>query len=170
MAVIIVDQENDLEAVLSRLLTARASKSSRQAAREALQAANPGLDLAAIQPGMLLVVPALADARVAEDDLLAGPSDDVASQITDGLGRLRQALEAAAEAGQQELGDIGQLVTAAEVQRAAAGDSRLKDDLALLQESLEEDRRSIEERTPGWVRSIEEWSAQLDVLRGLRRR
>jgi hypothetical protein len=169
MQIIVVDQEKDLEAVASRILTAKVSKTAREQAIEAIRTANPGMDLTTIAPGTILVIPTLAGARTASGDVLGGSVDALTEQLKNSLDGLTQAVDVAAAADKAERAQTAAMLGSADLKRASATDDQLKSDLAALAKSLDEDAKGGEQQVAAVRESLDLWVADLDTLRNLGR-
>jgi len=169
MRIIVVGQEKDLEAVASRVLTAKVSKIAREQAIEAIRTANPGMDLSAIAPGTVLVIPTLPGARAASEDVLGGSLDALTGQLKSSLDGLAQAVDSVAAADRAERAQTLAMLGSADLKRASANDEQLKSDLAALAKSLDEDAKGGEQQVAAVHESLNLWIADLDTLRNLGR-
>src|SRR2546426_12797247 len=104
MAVIVVGTEKNFAALRPRLFSGKVSAAAVKETTEALAAANPDVDLQALQPGTILTVPDLPHVSVKGDVSL----DDTTKQMLEGL----------ANAGASALDEL--VATARKTERDAA--------------------------------------------------
>lgn len=165
MPIIVVEQEKDLDSVLARVLTARVSKAVRERAVAAVRAANPGIDFAAIRPGLVLRIPTLEGARANDGDALGGSIDELAGQLERGLAGLAGLVRAAELADKAEADGMAEVFRSADIKRAAAQDQQLKADLGELKKAMAEDARLSEQQAAAVREALPAWAADLGALR-----
>ncbi|MEU6164322.1 hypothetical protein [Streptomyces tanashiensis] len=166
MPIVVVEQEKTLAALTTRLLKARTAKAVKEKAAQAIRAANPALDLDHLQPGMVVVVPRLAEARAAEDD--DDPVDEFLDVLLSRVGRevveLLQAAESALEAEQAELATTAEILDDEDIEEAAQNDPMLQENLDSLRSSLESDAETAQRNTDILRDGAEQWHSDLDDL------
>ena len=167
MPIIVVDQEHDLDAVLARVLTSRASKAAREQAAAALRAANPGIDFTAITTGTVLVIPAFPAARAASGDVVGAALGELGDLLGRGVADLLRVVEQAAESDKVEREIVADVLGSPEIKRASARDPQLKSDIEALRQALDEDAELAEHHLVQVRESVDIWSADLAALRAL---
>lgn len=167
MPIVIVEQEQNVTALAARLLKARTSKAATERAVRAIREANPGLDLDRLRPGAVVVVPPLKEARTSAGDLVEPAVAEIVDQLKEALNTLADGARTALEADRAEREDTAKVFDSDEVNRAAEGDSVLRNALDVLSGTLNEDEDSAVRNTEILLNGIERWAQDLDDLSGL---
>jgi hypothetical protein len=164
MAVVVVNQEKNVSELATGLLLARASRTARTQTENAIRAANPGLDLDQLQPGQVLVVPDLPQARAGNVDHVENASTAVVEVLDAQLDELLVALHDA-QAGQATLVDESGAMLRPALRRFAR-DPEAKSILDELKKNLAARRRALAD-TSGVDDLVAAWKEQIDTLAGL---
>jgi hypothetical protein len=165
MPILVVGKEKSLAAVATRMLTARASKSAHADAVNALRAANPGIDHDRLQPGTVLVVPEVADARVKIEGAHDGSVTDLTEQVKAALAGLADAVDGHTERDSASRERTARAVGAAELKRAAARDPELRTRLAELGRTVKADAKSAAAEADALRATLRDWTAAVEAVR-----
>lgn len=167
MAVIVIDEETDERGLADRLLRSNASEASRTAAVRALRDANPGLDLAAVRPGTVVVVPDLhAGLRRppgSVEDGLDAATERVDAQLTGLVEVVRRGRELAEAAS----ADAAMAVADEEVRHAAERDEVVGAVVERLASNVERAEDRAAKADEALTAALTAWSEDLGELRGL---
>jgi len=161
MPFITVGKEKTLEAVATRMLTARASKSAHAEAVAALAAANPGVEM---KPGTVLVVPPLREGRVRVDGAHEGPVADLLARVDAAMDELSDAITAQAEADAAERQRTARLIASADLKQAAAKDATLRAQLSEIARAVKAETKAASGEPERWQGAIAQWRTQLGTL------
>lgn len=171
MPVIVVEEATDLPGLTDRLLRANTSAATREAAARALRDANPGVDLDALRPGTVVVVPELHGGLRRIGDVVGAGFDAATERVDTELAGLAAAFDsaeeraaAAREQAQAALADPG-------VKRALRGNEIRREVAARLKERVAEDEEQAARRreladavTAAWTEDLADlrrlWSAE----------
>ncbi|MFF7441753.1 hypothetical protein [Streptomyces sp. NPDC008122] len=164
MPIVVVEQEKTLAALTTRLLKARTAKAAKEKAAQAIREANPGLDLDHLRPGMIVVVPRLAEARDEDDDLVDQSLDLFLAEVRAEVDALLDATNDSLTSEKEELETTAKVLDAMEVQQAAQNDPVLQNNLESLRSSIEGDQEAATENTDTLLNGIEQWYTDLDDL------
>ncbi|MFC8272047.1 hypothetical protein ACFUJR_05765 [Streptomyces sp. NPDC057271] len=165
MPIVVVEQEKTLAALTTRLLKTRTSKAVKEKAAQVIREANPGLDLDHLRPGMVVVVPRLAELRGGDDDDLVDEGLDLfLAQIREEVDALLVAADAALKDEKAELETMAKVLDVMEVQQAAQNDPLLQENLQLLRSSIDADTTAAGDNTDILLNGIEQWYTDLDDL------
>ena len=166
----IVGDHADAHAISVAIIGTRFGDARRDAVIAALRRANPGIDLDRPRPGMILVVPPLAD------DVTDRAADPVDSSLDELLERSRdevmQLLAGADAAEERRRLDAKQsrtVLESADVRRLAGRMPQLKENMAAASRQLDADDAEAEQDAAALRESVERWLGELDALRQLRR-
>ncbi|MER7539687.1 hypothetical protein ABTX77_33645 [Streptomyces sp. NPDC097704] len=164
MPIVVVEQEKTLAALTTRLLKARTAKAAKEKAAQAIREANPGLDLDHLRPGMIVVVPRLAEARDEDDDLVDQSLDLFLAEVRAEVDTLLDATNDSLTSEKEELETTAKVLDVMEVQQAAQDDPVLQNNLESLRSSIEGDQEAATENTDTLLNGIEQWYTDLDDL------
>ncbi|MEU1229633.1 hypothetical protein [Streptomyces sp. NPDC005828] len=164
MPIVVVEQEKTLAALTTRLLKARTAKAAKEKAAQAIREANPGLDLDHLRPGMIVVVPRLAEARDEDDDLVDQSLDLFLAEVRAEVDTLLDAANSSLTSEKEELETTAKVLDVMEVQQAAQNDPVLQSNLESLRSSIEGDQEAATENTDTLLNGIEQWYTDLDDL------
>ncbi|MFD7234043.1 hypothetical protein ACFWAT_01925 [Streptomyces syringium] len=164
MPIVVVEQEQTVAALAARLVEATASEAAKERAAQAIREANPGLDLDRLRPGMMVVVPRLAEARDDVPDVVDGTLDAYFEQIHRELVTFIQTAQGALEADKAERAAAAEVLDAEEVQAAAHYDPVLRNNLEQVRRTLADDGRIAVEITESLITGTEQWFTDLDDL------
>ena len=167
----IVGDHADAHAISVAIIGTRFGGAKRDAVIAALRRANPGIDLDRPRPGMILVVPPLAD------DVTDRAADPVDSSLDELLERSRDEVmqllagaDAAEEQRRLEAKASRTLLESADVRRLAGRMPQLKENVAAASRQLDADDAEAEQDAAALRESAERWISELDALRQLRSR
>jgi hypothetical protein len=171
MPVIIVGSEKNFAALRPRLFRGRVATAAAREVEDAVAAANPHVDLTALQPGTILTVPDLPRVSVSGDVSL----DDTTKEALDGLTRsgaamLEQLVGAARQEERSAAAERKQLAKslgAKELDAAAQRDKALGADLAAVREALDAEEHEAKQRAAALDDARADWSAELQALQGI---
>lgn len=146
MRMLVIKQETDLQALSTRLLSARLSSGKAESAIESLRALNPHLDLQKLAAGTVLLVPDTPSFK-------ASASSSVAADVFDGFEQLvRSGLDAAAaklkagnEARAAQHADVAAVLKTSTVKRVIESDAELKQQLEAETKTFKEDQQRAAE-------------------------
>ncbi|WP_370417727.1 hypothetical protein AB8O64_03080 [Streptomyces sp. QH1-20] len=164
MPIVVVEQEKTVAALAARLVEATASEAAKEGAAQAIREANPGLDLDRLRPGMIVVVPRLAEARDDVPDVVDGTLDGYFEQIHRELVTFIQTAQSALEADKAERAAAAEVLDAEEVQAAAQYDPVLRNNLEQARRTLAADGQIAVEITESLINGTEQWFTDLDDL------
>ncbi|MBB4986726.1 MULTISPECIES: hypothetical protein [Streptomyces] len=164
MPIVVVEQEKTLAALTTRLLKARTAKAAKEKAAQAIREANPGLDLDHLRPGMIVVVPRLAEASDEDDDLVDQSLDLFLAEVRAEVDTLLDAANDSLASEKEELETTAKVLDVMEVQQAAQNDPVLQNNLESLRSSIEGDQEAAAENTDTLLNGIEQWYTDLDDL------
>ncbi|GGS90723.1 hypothetical protein GCM10010222_35420 [Streptomyces tanashiensis] len=165
MPIVVVAQEKTLAALTTRLLKTRTPKAVKEKAAQAIREANPGLDLVHLRPGMVVVVPRLADLRGGDhDDLVDESLDLFLAQVRGEVDALLEVADAALKDEKAELEQMAKVLDVMEVQQAAQNDPLLQENLQLLRSSIDDDVTAAGDNTDILLNGIEQWYTDIDDL------
>lgn len=167
----IVGDHADAHAISVAIIGTRFGDAKRDAVIAALRRANPGVDLDRPRPGMILIVPPLAD------DVTDRAADPVDSSLDELLERSRDEVmqllagaDAAEEQRRLEAKASRTLLESADVRRLAGRMPQLKENVAAASRQLDVDDAEAEQDAAALRESAERWIGELDALRQLRSR
>jgi hypothetical protein len=168
MRVFVVKSETNADDVRRRLLKPGVSAARAKTLEDSVRAANPHVDLDALRPGTVLIVPDHPD--LAPDDsgstALGGAGLSV-DQLTAALPRVAAVVERGAEAARQRGEDLRKALDAREVRRATETDERLRAEVDRLAEVVADEQR----RAEAWAAAVraqsDQWRAALNNLKQL---
>ncbi|MFG2328080.1 hypothetical protein ACGFMM_00495 [Streptomyces sp. NPDC048604] len=164
MPIVVVEQEKTVAALAARLVKARTSKAAKERAAQAIREANPGLDLEHLRPGMVVVVPRLAETRDDIPDVVKEALENLFEQIGTELTELINAARNAQEADDSEREETKEVLDAEKVQAAAQNDTKLQYNLDSVRTTLESDGTTNHEITDSLINGTEQWFTDLDDL------
>lgn len=169
MPIIVVTTEKSVVDLLRRVLKARTSKAATTRAEAALRDANRGVDLDALQPGDVVVVPEVEGARAETGDLL-GPLDDALVGARDALGGLVGAVaQAAAEAKEERARTTELLANEELISSAGRRDPQLKERIESVRRAMHEDGQAAVRHAADLDGAVPRWAEALESLRRLAR-
>jgi hypothetical protein len=171
MAVIVVGTEKNFAALRPRLFSGRVSTAAVKETNEALAAANPHVDLEALQPGTILTVPDLPHVKVEGDvslddttkQLLEGLANAGASALDDLMATARKAERAAAAERKQ----LATTLAGKDVDAAVRKDKTLGADVKAAQDAVDEEEKQAKERAAALDDARTDWDKELKALKGL---
>jgi predicted nucleic acid-binding Zn-ribbon protein len=171
MAVIIVGTEKNFAALRPRLFSGKVSTSAVKETTEALAAANPDVDLQALQPGTILTVPDLPHVSVKGDVSL----DDTTKQMLEGLANagasaLDELVATARTVERDAAAERKQLaaaLSAKELDAAVRTDKTLGADLKAAQSAVDDAEQQARARATALDEARADWSKELKALQGL---
>ncbi|MET9646996.1 hypothetical protein ACFZB6_25085 [Streptomyces syringium] len=164
MPIVVVEQEKTVAALAARLVESTAPEAAKERAAQAIREANPGLDLDHLRPGMIVVVPSLAEARDDVPDVVDGTLDGYFEQIHRELVTFIQTAQSALEADKAERAAAAEVLDAEEVQAAAQYDPVLRNNLEQARRTLADDGQIAVELTESLINGTEQWFTDLDDL------
>ena len=168
MPVIVVGAEKNLAALRSRLFSGRVSNHVVHDVTEAIAAANPHVDLKALQPGTVLTVP--DHPRVAvQGDLSV---DEASRQALDGVTQAGiQALEqlsATAKSRAREAAAEGKalarLLSGRDLAAELRKDRELAADVGAVREAAAAEDANAKQRAAAFEEARSEWTRELNAL------
>lgn len=171
MAVIVVGTEKNFAALRPRLFSGRVSNAAAKETTEALAAANPGVDLEALEPGTILTVPDVPHVSVKGDVSL----DDTTKQMLEGLANAgasaleelvatARKTESAAAAERKQLAAT---LSSSELDAAVRKDKTLGPELKAAQDAVDADEKLAKDRAAALDAARTDWTAELKTLQGL---
>ena len=171
MPVIIVGTEKNFAALRPRLFRGRVSTAAVKETTDALAAANPHVDLEALQPGTILTVPDLPHVKVEGDvslddttkQLLEGLANAGASALEDLMATARKTESAAAAERKQ----LSAALARPELDAAAKRDKALGEDLKAIKQAVDEEEKQAKERAAALDEARSDWNKELKALKGL---
>jgi len=164
----VVGAQKDLAELAPDLLRARTSARVRDAALVAIRLANPGLDLDAITPGTVVVVPAVPGVKAqAVGAPVRGPADDLSARVKDGVAMLVAATESAQKQVLLERGEAANLFADPIVKRLSAQVPELAANIESVRDTLEADGAAAEQAVSQVHESAELWIADLEGVRSV---
>jgi len=174
MAVIVVGTEKNFAALRPRLFSGRVPNAAVKETTEALAAANPGVDLEALQPGTILTVPDLPHVSV-KGDVSDVSLDDTTKQLLEGLANaggsaLDDLLAAARRTERDDAAERKQLaatLASKDLDAAARKDKALAPELKAAQDAVDEAEKQAKDRTAALDAARSDWSAELKALKSL---
>jgi hypothetical protein len=172
MPVIIVGEEKDFAALRQRLFTGSVSTRAAGRVASALAAANPGVDLDALQPGTVLQVPDhLTEVALPADFALDGLSvqalDDVVAAMDESLVWMIETGHAAEEVAAKDRDRLREALASDEVLKAVSGNEVLQKLLEGARSDLEQAPGEATVRQQAFEEARAEWAESLQALRGL---
>ncbi|MCU7820353.1 hypothetical protein [Kitasatospora sp. DSM 101779] len=162
MPIVVVEQEKTVAALAARLVKTRTSEAAKDRVVRAIREANPGIDPDRLRPGMIVVVPRLAEMR--DDDGADGPLDALLDQVGKELDALITAANDACDADTAERATTADVIDADAVRAAARNDPLLQYYLERLRATLDEDAQTAPEITASLITGTEQWYTDLDDL------
>jgi len=166
----IVGDHADAHAISVAIIGTRFGDAKRDAVIAALRRANPGLDLDRPRPGMILVVPELAD------DVPDRAADPVDASLDELLERSREEIvqllagaDAAEGERRLEAKASRTVLESADVRRLAGRMPQLKENMAAASRQLDAEDAEAEQGSAALRESVERWIGELEELRKLRR-
>jgi hypothetical protein len=174
MAVIVVGTEKNFAALRPRLFSGKVSTAAVKETTEALAAANPHVDLEALQPGTILTVPDLPHVSV-KGDVSDVSLDDSTKQLLEGLANAgASALEGliatarkTESAAAAERKQLGATLSSKELDAAARKDKTLAPELKAAQDAVDLDEKQAKERADALDAARADWNKELKALKGL---
>ena len=171
MAVIVVGTEKNFAALRPRIFSGRVSTAAVKETTEALAAANPGVNLEALQPGTILTVPDLPHVSVRGDvslddttkQLLEGLANAGGSALDDLMATARKTESAAAAERKQ----LGATLASKDLDDAARRDPALAPGVKAAQDALNEEEQRAKARVAALDAARTDWNAELKALKGL---
>jgi hypothetical protein len=171
MPVLIVGSEKNFAALRPRLFSGTVSTKAAGEVADALQAANPHVDLKKLEPGTVLTVPDLPHVSVGEAVLL----DDNSQQAIAGLAEtghetlaaLSATAQSSATAAAAERKQLVKSLAAKELATAAKKDKEVAAALKAAQDGLAAEDAAAKERAAALERAQAEWSKELAEIRKL---
>jgi len=164
----VVGAQKDLGELAPALLRARTSAKVRDAALDAIRLANPGLDLDAITPGTVLVVPAVPGVKPQLSAApVRGPVDDLSARVEEGIALLVAAAESAEKQGVAERSEAEALFADPIVKRLTGQVPELAANIESVTETLDSDAAAAEQAVSQLQESAQLWSADLEALRSV---
>jgi hypothetical protein len=171
MPVIIVGTEKNVAALRPRLFSGRVSNAALKETTEALAAANPHVDLQALEPGTILTVPDLPHVSLKSDVSL----DDTTKQMLEGLANagasaLDELVATARKTERDAAAERKQLAAALgakELDAAARKDKTLGPDVKAAQDAVDEAEKQAKARATALDEARTDWSKELKALQGL---
>ncbi len=163
----VVSDQADAAGLARTLLGARVGAARRDAAIAALRDANPDLDLEALSPGQVVVVP---DGLVTQERAGArdrGGISDLLAHAAESVKELAAAADRAEEQRRAEAEEVRSVLSSPEVRDLAGQVRELKRNLSSVGKTLAEQDERAQRTREHLTRSSEEWLAELDQLRAL---
>jgi hypothetical protein len=167
MPYFVVQSETTVLAVADAVLKERTRKADREAAIEAIRQANPGLDLAQLKPGQVLVIPQLTGARAAANDPLATEIDELAALVKEGLGGLATDTDVAVEQSLREIKETTARLDSAAIRRLSEQIPAFMETVAELHTNLKTGANEARPQAAHLHAAIDTWAADLQTLRRL---
>jgi hypothetical protein len=164
MPIVVVEQEKTVAALAARLVKARTSKAAKEKAAQAIREANPGLDLDRLHPGMIVVVPRLSEAREDIPDVVQEALETLFEQIRSEIGVLIETAGSALASDRDEREATREVLDAELVQSAAQNDTKLRDNVDRVRQTLDDDEETNREITESLINGTEQWYTDLDDL------
>jgi len=168
MRVFVVKNETSADDVRRRLLKPGVSAARAKTLEDGVRAANPHVDLDALRPGTVLIVPDHPDLAPDESGstTLGGAGMSV-DQLTAALPRVAAVVERGAEAARRRGEELRRALDTREVRRAAESDDRLRAEVDRLADVVEDEQR----RAEAWAAAVraqsDRWQAALNNLKQL---
>ena len=163
----VVSDQGDVAALARTLLGARVGAARRDAAIAALRDANPGLQLDALRPGQVVVVP---DGLATRDRADVSAQDGLSGLLAQAAVSVKELVAAADRAEEQrraEADEVRAVLSSPEVHQLAGQIPELKRNLSSVDKTLSEQDVRAEKTRELLSRSAEEWLADLDGLGGI---
>lgn len=161
MPLVIVQEAGTLAELTSGLLRPRTGRAVRARVVDAIAAANPGLDVHALQPGQVVLVPDVPEVRLPRRQD-APSTADVTAPVSEGLERLRAALEADTKRAQAERAEVEQVAGSPEVKKLVGRLPEVRRQLAeavkaTLEQSAadDQDREALDAAMRGWLADLQ---------------
>lgn len=172
MPVLIVRDEHSIDDLRPRLVGHRGPGETPERLVAAVREANPHVDLDDLQPGVVLTIPDIEDAKVRDDDtpteLLAEGIDAMVAAIGDVIAT---AGERAAQAAKVESADRATLRRSLQlkaVTQAAKQDKELHANLQGVKQALAAADETADQAATARERAIARWTEDLERVRALR--
>ncbi len=142
MRTILIKQNTDLKALSGMLIQQNAAAGQAQTALQALQALNPHVDINAIRPGTVLLVPDGPSINTAGTEPVAGNSaDDLQQVIHTSLTAAAERLRAGNAAAAADRSAIATVLKAAPFKRIVDSDATLKQQVADATKTFKDDQK-----------------------------
>lgn len=167
MAIVIVHEDTTISALTKRILKASTSKAATARALAAIREANPGVDLEALRPGMVLMIPSLPGARSSIGDIVDPSVNDVVDLVSERVSALADAAADAAAADRLGREEISEVFSSSEVERHAGRNPILKANLVSLKTELGAEEQAAAEQEAARNDAMAGWSDDLNRLRRL---
>ena len=163
----VVSDQADATAVARALLGARVGAARRDAAIAALRDANPDLDLDALRPGQVVVVPEGLATQERAGTRDRGGLSDLLAQAAASVQELASAAERTEEQRRVEAEEVRTVLGSPEVKQLAGQIPEVKRAVASAGKALSGQDERAEKTREVLARSSEEWLADVDRLRAL---
>jgi len=163
----VITTEKTEDALLRAVLGARPSAARKRAATEALRLANPALDLSALTPGTVIVVPTLDGARGDDADVVGDAATGVLESAVAGVEALLVGTKEAERERRLERRDAEELFESEGVRAMVQRVPELEENIASVRREFERDEAVSEEQRAALAEAAEQWRAELEELRGL---
>lgn len=166
-SIYVVGSQTNLTELTAVLIRKRTAASTRDKAIAAIVAANPGLDLEHLRPGLVVVVPPVEGVRPPADEPVSAVADDLVQRVRDGMAAVLGAAEQAEEARLEEKKAAQELLGSAQVKRVAESVPELAANIDSVRATFKEDD-AVSRRALGELREAQEvWDSDLKDLRGV---
>jgi hypothetical protein len=163
----VITHQADAAAISQSLLGGRVGAAKREAVIAALRRANPAIDLDAVQPGTIIVIPDLPDINAVSEDPVAGAVDDLLTRTNGAVQQLRGAADAAEQQRRVDADEARAILGSAEVEQQSGNLPELKANVESVRAELDKDDAEAEAGREEFERASESWLRDLEVLRKL---
>jgi hypothetical protein len=171
MPVIVVGNEKNFAALRSRLFTGRVSNTTVHEVTTAIEAANPHVDLAALEPGTVLTVPDLPKVSVRGDLSFDETTRQALGGVLETAATTLEQLEAAARTREvedtAERKQLAKALAAKELPASARKDKAIATLLREAEDGVVAENAAAKDRLAALDEAQAEWGRELEALRKL---
>lgn len=171
MPVIVVGNEKNFAALRSRLFTGRVSNTTVHEVTTAIEAANPHVDLAALEPGTVLTVPDLPKVSVRGDLSFDEMTRQALAAVLETAATTLEQLESTARTREvedtAERKRLAKALTAKELPAAGRADKAVAAALKAAEDGIAVENAAAKDRLAALDKVQAEWGGELEVLKKL---
>lgn len=164
----VVRAERNLADLADAVLRKRTPAATRESALEAIRAANPGLDLDRIDPGTVVLLPAVKGVRpVAAGEPVHDTAADLVARVKEGIAALLAAGEAAEEQRRHDRHEAEEIFADPVLKSLSSQVPELAANVKSTRKALEAEDAGAEQAMDSLRRSADDWTADLEALSSL---
>ena len=161
----VVGAEHNLEDLADAVLRKRTAAATRESALEAIRTANPGLDLDRIDPGTVVLLPAVKGVRpVTAGEPIHDTAGDLVARLKEGIGALLAAGEAAEEHRRLERQEAEKVFADPVLKKLSSQVPELVANLKSVRKSLDAEDAEAEQALESLRQAADGWEADLETL------